>query len=276
MTGAQIPPQHRPSSALWSIVRLYSWSQALSAATLAVIILARRAGGPAHWAGDLTGLQQTALLGQVANAINVAAVGAVIFSSIECGYSALSLAAWLLINILRTILPPSVAPLPFDARGWPRLMQHPQRSTSLHEFWGKRWHALFKRIFVHDGSKTLSRLARGVGAGKLFTSAAAVMGAFIVSGWMHESCGSATRSSNGSAANALARSQLRYSVDPSRCELRHLPILRVSAIGYHRGEPLHQLDRQKGEGTVRLPMDFCVPPVYRAVDGRLLVGEKMH
>jgi hypothetical protein len=188
LKGNQIPPSHPPASPLPSIVRIQSLSQTLSAAGLAAIILFRRAGSPASYIASITGLEQSATLDTLAKTTNVGLVGLVIFSAIETGYAALSLAVWILTSLLRATLPASLAPHSFDVRGWPRLMQHPQRSTSLHEFWGKRWHALFKRIFVHDGSKTLSHILAAMGGGKLLSSAAAAIGAFVVSGWMHESC----------------------------------------------------------------------------------------
>lgn len=186
--GSQIPPVHSRQYSRLSIIRLYCWNQALSAASLAVIVLFRRSGSPGDFLANLLGLNATSQLANFASALNVTAVGIVIFSAIECGYAALTSGVWLATGLLRTILPVSAAPARFDIRAWPRLMQHPQRSTSLHGFWGKRWHGLFKRIFVHDGSKTFVSAVEAVGGGKLLSSAAGVIGAFVVSGWMHESC----------------------------------------------------------------------------------------
>lgn len=178
-------------------MRLLAWSQALSASALAVIVLFRQAGSPSEYLAVLFRVQKTSTLVAVANTFNVALVGIVIFSAIETGYAALSLAVWLFNVLLRAFLPTSIAPRPFDVRGWPRLMRHPQRSTSLHEFWGKRWHGLFKRIFVHDGSKTLSRTAQAVGGEKQLATASGAIGAFVVSGWMHESCKCSQKTSFG-------------------------------------------------------------------------------
>ena len=65
-------------------------------------------------------------------------------------------------------------------------------ATSLHSFWGSRWHALFRRLFLHVGSKPATTVLSTVGAGKALQSAAGAFGAFAVSGLMHESYNEAT------------------------------------------------------------------------------------
>ncbi|EGN98972.1 hypothetical protein SERLA73DRAFT_108219 [Serpula lacrymans var. lacrymans S7.3] len=60
---------------------------------------------------------------------------------------------------------------------WPPLFDSPWLSTSLTDFWGKRWHQLFRNCFVSVGSQPFSYLAGRVGG---------VMGAFLMSSILHD------------------------------------------------------------------------------------------
>ncbi|KAI0310851.1 membrane bound O-acyl transferase family-domain-containing protein [Amylostereum chailletii] len=60
---------------------------------------------------------------------------------------------------------------------WPPLFQEPWRAESLADFWGVRWHQVFKRAFVVCGAKPAS---------KIFGRAGGLLGAFFVSGIMHD------------------------------------------------------------------------------------------
>ena len=60
---------------------------------------------------------------------------------------------------------------------WPPLFQAPWSATSLGDFWGVRWHQVFKRSFVVCGAKP---------AAQLFGRLGGVLGAFFVSGIMHD------------------------------------------------------------------------------------------
>lgn len=60
---------------------------------------------------------------------------------------------------------------------WPPVFDAPWRSTSLTEYWAKRWHQIFRDNFVSLGGKPLSFLVGRVGG---------VMGAFFVSGVLHD------------------------------------------------------------------------------------------
>ncbi|TFY57253.1 hypothetical protein EVG20_g8619 [Dentipellis fragilis] len=60
---------------------------------------------------------------------------------------------------------------------WPPLFDQPWLTQSVTEFWGKRWQQVFKRSFVICGAKPIgARLGRTAG----------VVGAFLVSGLMHD------------------------------------------------------------------------------------------
>ncbi|KAI9463330.1 membrane bound O-acyl transferase family-domain-containing protein [Lactarius psammicola] len=60
---------------------------------------------------------------------------------------------------------------------WPPIFQAPWLGTSLGDFWGVRWHQVFKRPFVVCGAKPAARI---------FGRAGGVLGAFLVSGIMHD------------------------------------------------------------------------------------------
>ncbi|KAF8486170.1 membrane bound O-acyl transferase family-domain-containing protein [Russula ochroleuca] len=63
------------------------------------------------------------------------------------------------------------------AEQWPPIFQAPWMATSLADFWGLRWHQVFKRSFVVCGAKP---------AAQFFGRAGGVIGAFFVSGIMHD------------------------------------------------------------------------------------------
>ncbi|KAH7928258.1 hypothetical protein BV22DRAFT_1030913 [Leucogyrophana mollusca] len=60
---------------------------------------------------------------------------------------------------------------------WPPLFDAPWMATSIANFWGRRWHQLFRDCFVAVGSRPLKRYLGRVGG---------VMGAFFVSGILHD------------------------------------------------------------------------------------------
>ncbi|KAG1849683.1 hypothetical protein DFJ58DRAFT_716901 [Suillus subalutaceus] len=59
---------------------------------------------------------------------------------------------------------------------WPPSFDSPWRSTSLRDFWSRRWHQWFRRQFIFLGGRPLSLLFGRVGG---------VIGAFLVSGFLH-------------------------------------------------------------------------------------------
>ncbi|KAG2367222.1 hypothetical protein BDR07DRAFT_1479344 [Suillus spraguei] len=59
---------------------------------------------------------------------------------------------------------------------WPPTFDSPWRATSLREFWSRRWHQWFRRLFIFLGRYPLSLI---------FGRAGGVMGAFLASGFMH-------------------------------------------------------------------------------------------
>ncbi|KAG9120771.1 hypothetical protein FRC07_003596, partial [Ceratobasidium sp. 392] len=112
-----------------------------------------------------------------------------------------------------TWLPPSISPHSRPASSlkneWPPLFDHPFRSTSLGEFWSKRWQGTPRRVFLVGGARPGKVVGMYVGQtvgqlGMFFSSRKAnrhermdrarslgsragyVMGAFLVSGLMHD------------------------------------------------------------------------------------------
>ncbi|KAG2111007.1 membrane bound O-acyl transferase family-domain-containing protein [Suillus discolor] len=59
---------------------------------------------------------------------------------------------------------------------WPPLFDAPWLSTSLTNFWGHKWHQLFRECFISVGARPLSYLLGRTGG---------VVGAFLVSGALH-------------------------------------------------------------------------------------------
>ncbi|KAG1887637.1 hypothetical protein F4604DRAFT_1645516 [Suillus subluteus] len=59
---------------------------------------------------------------------------------------------------------------------WPPSFDSPWRATSLREFWSRRWHQWLRRQFIFFGGRPLSLLFGRVGG---------VIGAFLVSGFLH-------------------------------------------------------------------------------------------
>ena len=62
------------------------------------------------------------------------------------------------------------------ASQWPRLFHQPWTATSIQEFWGIRWHQLFRHHFIVLGARP---------GGTLLGRPGAIMGAFTVSAIMH-------------------------------------------------------------------------------------------
>lgn len=64
-----------------------------------------------------------------------------------------------------------------DSREWPDLYNAPLRSTSLADFWGKRWHQAVRHMATSTGGRIL---------GGILGRAGFIMGTFIVSGLWHD------------------------------------------------------------------------------------------
>lgn len=67
----------------------------------------------------------------------------------------------------------------------PLLFGTPHLATSLSDFWGKHWHALFRRSFLFLAYAPASKLVRPV-LGRTAARAAGVLAVFALSGLMHD------------------------------------------------------------------------------------------
>ncbi|KAI6138545.1 hypothetical protein BKA82DRAFT_4235258, partial [Pisolithus tinctorius] len=63
-----------------------------------------------------------------------------------------------------------------DPAQWPPLFDAPWKATSLHDFWGYRWHQLVRRTFIVLGGRPL---------GFVFGRVGYVVGSFLASGVLH-------------------------------------------------------------------------------------------
>ena len=64
-----------------------------------------------------------------------------------------------------------------DPAQWPPSSDRPWLSTSLQEFWGRRWHQFFRHVFVSIGARSMTWLFGRVGG---------VLGVFAVSAFVHD------------------------------------------------------------------------------------------
>lgn len=67
--------------------------------------------------------------------------------------------------------------LQHDPTSWPPVLDRPWVSTSLHEFWAKRWHQLLRQTFLIFGGFPGKKIGGNVGM---------VLGTFLASGVYHE------------------------------------------------------------------------------------------
>ncbi|KAI0042860.1 hypothetical protein FA95DRAFT_1547023 [Auriscalpium vulgare] len=89
--------------------------------------------------------------------------GLIVYTTVDVLYLAGALAGQLLLGQ--------------PAAAWPPLSARPWCATSLADFWGRRWHQFFRRVFVAAGARPL---------GALLGPAGAVAGAFGVSAVLHD------------------------------------------------------------------------------------------
>ncbi|EJU03126.1 hypothetical protein DACRYDRAFT_50404 [Dacryopinax primogenitus] len=71
-----------------------------------------------------------------------------------------------------------------DPRSWPPIFEQPWRSTSLHDYWAKRWHQMFRRMFMIMGGYPVSWALRGL-FGPMAGHVGLVVGTFVISGTYH-------------------------------------------------------------------------------------------
>ena len=109
-------------------------------------------------------------------------LGQAAWSGLELGFACTTLVYWALTNVLRALLPASLRPEPFDHRMFPPLMRPPHFTSSVQDFWSRRWHSMFRRTFTVLGYYPVTTLL-GRGALGIFVGTIA---AFAISGIAHD------------------------------------------------------------------------------------------
>lgn len=65
-------------------------------------------------------------------------------------------------------------------------LDSPLRSTNLADFWSRRWHSLLKHVFVEGGAKPCEAIVQKLIGNGVLSRSAALIGAFTISGLIHE------------------------------------------------------------------------------------------
>ena len=201
--GSQIPPRHPADHFVLSLLLRIIWSHILTILAISLIVHHRQSSN-LH-----TELLHTyfpslprsnAIVETASRLIQVATFGGIVYTSLECGYSLLTLLSCILTSTTRRVLPSNglfsiIKPDKFRKEAWPRLSKKPIFSVSLSDFWGKKWHSLFRRIFIVVGARPLSALPGQFGFFKNQVASKnwlkvplSVLGAFMTNGVLHECC----------------------------------------------------------------------------------------
>ncbi|KAG0142962.1 hypothetical protein CROQUDRAFT_661837 [Cronartium quercuum f. sp. fusiforme G11] len=94
--------------------------------------------------------------------------------------------AWMTLDILGCILRLIALAFQRNLTHYPFLFDYPIKATNLADFWSRRWHSLVKHIFFETGGRPVQSLvASCIGEGHL-SRALGIIGAFSVSGFVHE------------------------------------------------------------------------------------------
>jgi len=127
---------------------------------------------------------------------------------------------------------------------WPAPYDHPFVSTSLHEFWGKRWQQMMRRTLMVLGGIPGQRLAGRIGL---------VFGVFMASGILHELAG--------------------YTI-PRPFDHRVTVCFVLQAVGINLEDIYRRMTgrRVSGKGGWLWAMIFLVVSMQMAVDAWLILG----
>jgi hypothetical protein len=136
---------------------------------------------------DVTGVSESSVLKFIAGYGTSFCIGACMWTGLEIATAGMNLFEFLLYTVGRRILPVNWAPEePYNPRRYPPLFSKPWDSKSMSEFWGRGWHALFRRDLTYCGALPAFKLAAMLGCSKQVQKMAGLMGAMFLSGLMHE------------------------------------------------------------------------------------------
>lgn len=117
---------------------------------------------PSHSSGSIYDASLTVIPRYVLASVISFFLGCVIYLFIDTSYTLLALVAVLFLQN--------------DPSYWPPVFNSPWLSTSLADFWGRRWHQVFRHIFLTAAGRPLGHLCGRAGL---------VMGSFFASGIVH-------------------------------------------------------------------------------------------
>ncbi|KAG0148694.1 hypothetical protein CROQUDRAFT_385671 [Cronartium quercuum f. sp. fusiforme G11] len=112
-------------------------------------------------------------------------LGASMWSAMEIASCAMNVFEAIFWSVTRKVLPTDWAPQDeFDPTRYPPLFTMPWTRETMCDFWGRGWHALFRRDLVFCAALPISKLFQRFG--KSASQIAGLMGAMALSGFMHE------------------------------------------------------------------------------------------
>ncbi|KAI7945376.1 hypothetical protein MJO29_011764 [Puccinia striiformis f. sp. tritici] len=136
---------------------------------------------------DVTGLSESSVIKFIAGYGTTFCMGACMWTGLEIGAAGMNLFEFLLYSIGRRVLPVDwAAEEPYNPRRYPPLFSKPWDSQSMSQFWGRGWHALFRRDLTYCGALPAFKIAAMLGFSKEVQKLAGLMGAMFLSGLMHE------------------------------------------------------------------------------------------
>ncbi|OAV93598.1 hypothetical protein PTTG_27273 [Puccinia triticina 1-1 BBBD Race 1] len=136
---------------------------------------------------DITGLSESSVIKFFAGYGTSFCIGACMWTALEIAAAGMNLFEFLLYTYGRRFLPVNWAPEEsFNPRRYPPLFSNPWESKSMSEFWGRGWHALFRRDLTYCGALPAFKLSAMLGFGKQVQKLSGLMGAMFLSGLMHE------------------------------------------------------------------------------------------
>jgi len=144
--GLHIPRETRPANRTAFI--LYAFLSAVAHALIcgalqrAVLSLAPMGVGPIPGGSTIFDETLPFLVRYLRASLITIVVGFVIYASTQMGYNLATATATLVLGQ--------------DPAQWPPISDSPWRATSVSDFWGRRWHQLFRHVFLTLGGHPLS------------------------------------------------------------------------------------------------------------------------